>query len=125
MKRHMSLGGKMARHLILELWGCNEKAIDSENTIKDVLKRCIDTFNDILIDIKIHKFNPQGLSAVAMLNGSFMSIHSWPEVGYVAVDIYTTSKDADLNKSAIIVKESLMPEKIQALNFERESDQGI
>ncbi len=121
----MSLGGKMARHLILELWGCNEKAIDSENTIKDVLKRCIDTFNDILIDIKIHKFNPQGLSAVAMLNGSFMSIHSWPEVGYVAVDIYTTSKDADLNKSAIIVKESLMPEKIQALNFERESDQGI
>lgn len=110
----------MARHLILELWGCSEKVIDSENTIKDVLKKCTDAFRDILIDIKTHKFNPQGLSAVAILNGSFMSIHSWPEMGYVAIDIYTTSRDTDLNKVVIMVKEWLMPDKIQVLNFERE-----
>lgn len=118
--RHTSLGGKMARHLILELWGCNEKVIDSEDRIRNILKRCTDAFKDMLIDIKTHKFNPQGLSAVAMLDGSFMSIHSWPEMGYVAIDIYTTSRDTDLNRVVIIIKELLMPERIQVLNFERE-----
>ena len=109
----------MARHLILELWGCNEEVIDSERTIKDILKECTYVSGDTLIDIKTHKFEPQGLSAVAMLNSSFMSIHSWPEMGYAAVDIYTTSQDTDLDKIIIIIKKLLMPDKIQVLNFRR------
>ncbi len=112
----MACAGK---HLIVEVWGCRGENLDSPQYVEEMLKKSVEVSGATLVDIKTHKFNPQGLSAVALLNESFMSIHSWPEVGYAAIDIYTSAPYVDLEKVIPILKKYLNPQKIQVLNLKR------
>jgi S-adenosylmethionine decarboxylase len=112
----MACAGK---HLIVEVWGCKGEFLDSPKKVEEMLKESVDVSGATLVDIKTHKFNPQGLSAVALLNESFMSIHSWPEIGYAAIDIYTSAPHVDLEKVIPVVKKYLKPKKIQVLNLRR------
>ncbi|HDD35538.1 MAG TPA: adenosylmethionine decarboxylase [Candidatus Desulfofervidus auxilii] len=107
------------KHLILELWGCKGEILDSESLIKEMLKKGVEVCGAKLKEIKTHKFNPQGLSAVALLNESYLSIHSWPEVGYAAVDIYTCAPHVDPERIVEIVKTYLRPQKMHMLNLSR------
>lgn len=112
----MACAGK---HLILEVWGCKKELLDCEETIKEMFERSVEVSGATLVDIKTHKFNPQGLSAVALLNESYMSIHSWPEVGYAAIDIYTCGSHVRPEEVVPVVKKYLRPEKMKVLNLNR------
>ncbi|MDL1955999.1 MAG: adenosylmethionine decarboxylase [Candidatus Desulfofervidus auxilii] len=115
----MACAGK---HLILELWGCKGEVLDSEKLIKEMLEKGVKTCGARVIEIKTHKFNPQGLSAVALLNESYMSIHSWPEIGYAAIDIYTCAPYLNPEKVVEVIKSYLKPQKMHLLNFHRGID---
>ncbi|CAD7777614.1 MAG: S-adenosylmethionine decarboxylase proenzyme [Candidatus Methanoperedenaceae archaeon GB50] len=109
----------MGKHLILELWGCNGRVLNSEMLIKGMLEKAVEVSGTTLVELKTHKFNPQGLSAVALLKESYMSIHSWPEIGYAAIDIYTCVPYVRPEEVVSVVKQYLKPKKMHVLDFHR------
>ena len=78
----------LGRHLIIELWGCND-SIDDAAHVKAAMLDAVKAANATLLNIFVHAFSPQGVTGVAVLAESHLSIHTWPEHGYAAADVYT------------------------------------
>ncbi len=81
-------GGKIfaGKHLITEV--VNGNGLDDEGLIETAFRRCVDECGATLLHIHTHKFSPQGVSGVAILAESHISVHTWPEIGYGAFDVF-------------------------------------
>jgi S-adenosylmethionine decarboxylase len=74
-------------HLIIDLFGA--KRLDDLRHIQDTLKRCAEVAGATLLHVHLHRFTPTGgVAGVAVLAESHISIHSWPEAGYAALDVF-------------------------------------
>ena len=73
-------------HLIVDLHGA--KRLDDIEHIETTLRRCVQAANATLLHIHLHHFQPSGVSGVAVLAESHISIHTWPESGYAALDVF-------------------------------------
>jgi len=73
-------------HLIVDLH-CATR-LDDIDHIEATLRRCVDAAKATLLHIHLHHFQPSGVSGVAVLAESHISIHTWPEVGYAALDVF-------------------------------------
>jgi S-adenosylmethionine decarboxylase len=75
------------KHLIVDLFGA--RRLDDLEHIETTLKRCVETAGATLLHVHLHHFMPNGgVSGVAVLAESHISIHSWPEANYAALDIF-------------------------------------
>jgi S-adenosylmethionine decarboxylase len=77
-------------HLIVDLHGA--KGLDDIDLIEATLRRCVDAAGATLLHIHLHHFQPNGVSGVAVLAESHISIHTWPELGYAALDVFMCGK---------------------------------
>jgi S-adenosylmethionine decarboxylase len=78
-------------HLIVDLYGAQR--LDELEFIEDTLRKCVEVAGATLLHIHLHPFEPNGgVSGVAVLAESHISIHSWPERGYAALDIFMCGK---------------------------------
>ena len=73
-------------HLIIEV--VDGEGLDDEARIQKAFRDCVDTCGATLLHIHTHKFTPQGVSGVAVLAESHISVHTWPEIGYGAFDVF-------------------------------------
>ena len=74
-------------HLILDLWGAEK--LDDEQHIETALREIVKKANATLLHIHLHRFTPNGgISGVAVLAESHISVHTWPERGYAAFDVF-------------------------------------
>ena len=85
MEKQVVLG----KHLIAELWVKNPRLLDDPDVVRDGLIAACRQGKFSIITIDVHEFSPHGVTGVALLAESHMSIHTWPEYGYAAVDIFT------------------------------------
>ena len=72
-------------HLIIEV--VDGHGLDDEGRIQQAFRDCVETCGATLLHIHTHKFSPQGVSGVAVLAESHISVHTWPEIGYGAFDV--------------------------------------
>lgn len=77
------------KHFTLDLIGADELLLDNLEYITEILTEAVELAGAHLITLKAHKFNPQGLTAFAILAESHVSIHTWPEINFAAVDFFT------------------------------------
>ncbi|HTV27833.1 MAG TPA: adenosylmethionine decarboxylase [Xanthobacteraceae bacterium] len=73
-------------HLIVDLHGAER--LDDIDHIEATLRRCVSAAQATLLHIHLHHFHPSGVSGVAVLAESHISIHTWPEAGYAALDVF-------------------------------------
>ena len=85
-KAAMMSGGT---HLIAELAGCNQEVLNNEELLREGLREAAQTAGATVLSVHSHKFTPVGVTAFALLAESHISIHTWPELGYAAVDAFT------------------------------------
>ena len=78
-----------AKHLLLELYKCNYEKLNDESFLRCTLNKAAKLANATVLDLISNKFEPQGVTAIALLAESHISIHTWPESNYSAVDIFT------------------------------------
>ena len=78
------------KHILFTLKGCAPDELDDEGLIRDVLYQAAIKCNSTLIALHSHKFSPQGVTAIALLAESHISIHTWPENGTAVCDIFTS-----------------------------------
>ena len=79
----------LGRHLLLELFYCDFDAISSLETVKSALVEAAKRAHATIVDVVFHEFNPFGISGVVVIAESHLSIHTWPEHRYAAVDIFS------------------------------------
>jgi len=83
------------RHLLLEMWDCNREILEDAEKITQIMCDAAGDAGATVIKSIHHEFDPPGITAVAILSESHISVHTWPIEGYVAVDIFTCGTVAD------------------------------
>lgn len=89
----------LGTHMICEFYGCDKLILDDIGIISIALEEAAIKSKATILEKVFHKFSPQGVSGVIVIAESHISIHTWPEHGYAAVDFFTCSKECDLNKA--------------------------
>ena len=79
----------LGRHLLVELHGCHPESLKKVDVVKDILVGAARACGATIVDVAFHEFNPFGVSGVVVIAESHISIHTWPEYRYAAVDIFT------------------------------------
>ena len=79
----------LGRHVLLELFDCDLDAINSLEGVKQTLVEAARRAQATIVDVVFHEFNPFGISGVVVIAESHLSIHTWPEYRYAAVDIFS------------------------------------
>lgn len=79
----------VGHHVLVELYGCERAATDDPAVVREALLGAARAMNATPLAEAFHRFSPQGVSGVVLIAESHLSCHTWPEAGYVAVDIYT------------------------------------
>lgn len=81
-------------HLVVELVGCPFEHINDVKLVEKTLVAAARRAKATILNTSFHQFSPQGVSGVVVLAESHMSIHTWPELGYAAVDVFTCGNRA-------------------------------
>lgn len=116
---------RLGYHIIADLYGCNPSVIDNLHLIKDLLKHavefaCMNSLGEIF-----HKFEPNGVTGIVALEESHISIHTWPEIGYVAIDVFTCGDKAKPHIALQIICDSLNPTRTEIRELERGCSYGV
>ena len=82
-----------SKHLLLELYRCDCEKLNDESFLRCILSRASKLANATILNLMSNKFEPQGVTAIALLAESHISIHTWPESNYSAVDIFTCGQN--------------------------------
>jgi len=79
----------LGTHLLVELKDCNPEILKDLKRVKEALVSAAKDAKATIIDVSFHEFNPFGISGMVVIAESHLSIHTWPEYAYAAVDIFT------------------------------------
>ena len=97
-----------SKHLLLELYRCDCDKLNDESFLRCTLNNAAKLANAKVLNLISNKFEPQGVTAIALLAESHLSIHTWPESNYSAVDIFTCGQHMKPEISCKFLIESLM-----------------
>ena len=97
-----------SKHLLLELYRCDCEKLNDESFLRCILNRASKLANATVLNLISNKFEPQGVTAIALLAESHISIHTWPESNYSAVDIFTCGQNMMPELASQYLIESLM-----------------
>ncbi len=104
-------------HLLIEVW--KSPYLADLPYLEKVLRKCVQACQATLLNIDLHEFSPNGgVSGVAILQESHISIHTWPEYEYAAMDIFVCGT-VDPYKAIPVIKEFLTPENVQISEIKR------
>jgi S-adenosylmethionine decarboxylase len=106
-------------HLLIELTSCNRQKIDNLAYLERIMSDAAEVAGATVLKTAFQDFNPQGVSGVVVIAESHLTIHTWPEHGYAAVDIFTCGTRVDPWKAAQFVKEHLEAGDMQVRDFRR------
>ena len=104
-------------HLIAEFWG--GKIIENSKEIEKILIEAVKRAKNTPLKTTIHKFSPQGLTGVILLAESHLAIHTWPEIDYVAIDIFTCGEKAIPERALKYLKRVFKPKKVVIKRIKR------
>jgi S-adenosylmethionine decarboxylase len=107
----------IGRHIILEMWGCQN--LDSVETAERALREMVVALDVNLLDLKVYPFSPVGVTGVAIVSESHLVIHTWPEHGYAAVDVFTCGEPRDPQPAVQVLRRLFKPERIGMMEINR------
>src|SRR6476469_3385935 len=106
------------RHLIAELHGC--AGLDDAGLIERALRDAAEAAGATLLEVRLHSFGPgQGVTGVALLAESHISIHTWPERDYAAVDIFMCGRRNDVDAALGVIAAALGAARIETHDIAR------
>jgi S-adenosylmethionine decarboxylase len=97
----------LGRHLLVELNDCNREVLNDLDLLRDAMLAAAIESGAVILGDSFHRFSPQGVSGVVVIAESHLSVHTWPEYGYAAVDVFTCGSTVDPRKAAEVLIERL------------------
>ncbi len=99
--------GTLGKHYLLDLKECNKSRLDDLEFIKGVLSLVAAGAGTAVIGESFHRFEPQGMSGAVLIAGAHICVHTWPEYGYAAIDIFSHGDAFKLDEAAALIVERL------------------
>ncbi len=109
----------LGKHLIIELFGVDQKLLDNFDKIETTLTVAAEKSGAIVVAKKFTRFNPHGITGVVIIAESHISIHTWPELRYAAVDIFTCGDKVNPWTAYNILVDELKPKNINVTEISR------
>jgi len=103
----------MGIHIIAELWGVDSDKISRVEQLRAILDRVIAKSGLHVVSSNFHQFEPFGVSAVYLLRESHLSVHTWPEYSYIALDIFTCGSDEPALTAYQLLLEEFKPTSVE------------
>ncbi len=110
----------IGRHCILELYQCDHAKLNDEAFIRTTITSSAKIAGATLINLITHSFNPQGVTGLALLAESHISIHTWPEIGYAAIDVFTCGDHTMPEKACQLLSKDFLAKHFSFKNIARE-----
>ena len=85
----------LGRHILIEFYNCDEEILKNPTLIKEHMNEAARIANATIVESVFHHFNPYGVSGAVIISESHLAIHTWPEYGYAAVDVFTCGDKID------------------------------
>lgn len=109
----------LGTQLIIEFSGCDKDVLDDTQAIKSTMLNAAMAANATIVDHCFHKFSPVGVSGVVIIAESHITIHTWPEYGYCAIDIFTCGDLLNNNHALKVLKDGLNSQEEKVFKIER------
>jgi len=109
----------LGKHLIVELYDCERSLIDRVDQVEAILVEAVKVSKATIIKPVFHQFNPHGVSGVVVIAESHFSIHTWPEYGYCALDIFTCGEQIDSDLALQFLKKAFRAKNMSIMELKR------
>ena len=109
----------LGTHLLLEMNECNAALLDDIAVVKQALLDAADEAGATIVGEVFHKFSPVGVTGIVCIAESHISIHTWPEHAYAAVDIFTCGENFKPMEAAHLIAESLQAQHCNVMEVKR------
>lgn len=106
------------RHLLLDLYGCAREPLNDSSLLERLLEGAAEQAGTRIVARVFHSFAPHGVTGVIVISESHLSIHTWPEQGYAALDFYTCG-GADAEAALAAVARALGANRAELVEVER------
>jgi S-adenosylmethionine decarboxylase len=98
----------LGRHLLAEFFDCNENVLNNPSLIEQLMQQAAEACGATIVQTCFHRFSPYGVSGVVVIAESHLTIHTWPEMGYASVDLYTCGDACDPAVAFEFLREKLV-----------------
>lgn len=93
--KFLKKGEALGRHILVEAYDCDYHALDNIKELQQAMITAAEAAGATVVDAAFRKFEPHGVSGVLVISESHLTIHTWPEFGYAAIDLFTCGCNAD------------------------------
>lgn len=111
-------GQPLGRHLLMECWECSD-AVNSPSAMESAIHQTVEAIGATLLHLHSHQFAPQGVTAFGLLAESHLSLHSWPERNYLAVDLFTCGPRIAPAAVTRVLQDRFSPARIDLVELRR------
>jgi S-adenosylmethionine decarboxylase len=110
----------LGRHLVCELHGISPGLLRDKELLRNVLLRAAEASGSTVVGDYFYKFEgDMGVTGVVVVAESHLSIHTWPEYGYAAVDVFTCGTHTDPWRALELLRDELKPERVEVTEMTR------
>jgi S-adenosylmethionine decarboxylase proenzyme len=99
--------GYLGRQVLVELYGCPAARLADVPGVEAAMREAAARCGATVVQSTFHAFSPCGVSGVVIIAESHLTIHTWPEYGYAAVDLFTCGANLDAEAGVEALKEAL------------------
>ena len=85
----------LGQHILVDLYGCDAELLNDVAYIEEHLKQAALAAGATIVGSTFHRFSPHGITGVLTIQESHLAIHTWPEYGFAAVDLFTCGEGID------------------------------
>jgi len=109
----------LGKHILVEFYGCNPEKLKDTAMLQTEFENAADMSGATVVDSTFHTFSPYGVSGVVVIAESHLTIHTWPEYGYAAVDLFTCGDTVDPWKAFSYLKSVLESSNTSTIEMKR------
>jgi S-adenosylmethionine decarboxylase proenzyme len=115
----------LGKHILVDLYGCPASLLDDVDYIAASLTQAAQEAGATIINAEFHRFSPHGVTGVLTIKESHLAIHTWPEHGFAAVDLFTCGTRIDPWKAYEILKAALCSQRDTTTEISRGLKDGV
>ncbi len=109
----------LGTHVLLEFFGCDPQPLASREVVEKTFLEAARQAKVKIVDVFFHQFQPYGVSGVVVIEESHFTIHTWPEHGYAAIDLFYCSPDVDAEAAIRVMTEVFKPSNVSMIEMKR------
>ena len=109
----------LGRHIIIDLYDCRPEAIGDCEGVERAMVGAAEDMGANVVCVEFHHFEPQGVSGTVVISESHLTIHTWPEYDFAAVDIFTCADDVDPERAIERLKKEFEPDCVEMSDLAR------